>query len=199
MMKIAIVTLIIALLALVGAAAFVQTGVFNVSAAYHEPEPVRWLFDQVREYSIKTRSEAIVAPDLSGREEILSGASAYAEMCSSCHAAPGREAFVGAQGMNPTPPDLAEVAVIRTPGELFWAIENGIRMTGMPAWGTTHSDEEIWQLVAFLERLPGMTAADYDRLLNEAGESGHAHEHAQGDTDHHAVEEAHHESDGHAH
>jgi hypothetical protein len=42
------------------------------------------------------------------------------------------------------------------PGELFWVLKHGIKMTGMPSWAD-HSDEDLWATVAFLERLPGMS------------------------------------------
>jgi mono/diheme cytochrome c family protein len=61
----------------------------------------------------------------------------------------------------------------------FWKVKNGIEMTGMPAFGRTHSDEEIWDMVAFVNRLrSGLTAAQYDSLVatTPAG-SGEAHEH----------------------
>jgi hypothetical protein len=51
-------------------------------------------------------------------------------------------------------------------------------MTGMPARGATHSDGELWALVAFIERLPGLSAADYRRLLERAAAEGHEHHHA---------------------
>ena len=48
--------------------------------------------------------------------------------------------------------------------ELFWVTKNGIRFTGMPAWGPSFSDEEICDIVAFLKTMPTMTAADYDAI-----------------------------------
>ena len=61
----------------------------------------------------------------------------------------------------------------------FWKIKNGIEMTGMPAFGGSHSDEEIWDMVAFVNRLRrGMTAAQYDSLVaTTPAESAEEHEH----------------------
>ena len=76
-------------------------------------------------------------------------------MCVSCHGAPGVDASEAGDGLNPPAPDLTLPRVQkRTDGELFWLVQNGIRMTGMPAFGTTHKDEEIWKIVAFVRRLP---------------------------------------------
>jgi mono/diheme cytochrome c family protein len=52
----------------------------------------------------------------------------------------------------------------RTDGELFWVVQNGIRMTGMPAFGPTHKDEEIWKIVAFLRHLPALTPEEEKAL-----------------------------------
>jgi len=82
--------------------------------------------------------------------------------------------------MNPKPPILAE-GPAGDPREDFWIIKHGIKMTGMPAWGVTHSDEEIWNIVAVLQQLPRLSPAAYQALVAKA--PGH-HEHEMGDRDH---------------
>jgi hypothetical protein len=79
--------------------------------------------------------------------------------------------------MNPSPPDLAKVAPERSPQELFWVIKHGLRMTGMPAWGPTHDDEQLWDLVAMVKRLPALTPDAYGSLGSGSGEDGHHHSH----------------------
>jgi mono/diheme cytochrome c family protein len=51
-----------------------------------------------------------------------------------------------------------------TPAQLFWVTKNGIRFTPMPAWGPSRSDKELWDVVAFMETLPKMSATEYDAL-----------------------------------
>jgi hypothetical protein len=51
-----------------------------------------------------------------------------------------------------------------TPAQLFWIIKNGIKMTGMGSYGAVHKDEEIWNLVAFVQRLPKMTPEQYGQM-----------------------------------
>ena len=64
--------------------------------------------------------------------------------------------------MRPDPADLKEVSGERKPGELFWVIKNGIKMTGMPSFGKIEvSDQEIWTMVAFLKKLPMVSEDDY--------------------------------------
>jgi hypothetical protein len=48
--------------------------------------------------------------------------------------------------------------------ELFWIAKNGIKMSGMPAFGSTHKDEEIWRVVSFVQRLPRVTEEDYAKM-----------------------------------
>jgi mono/diheme cytochrome c family protein len=73
-----------------------------------------------------------------------------------------------ARGFNPDPPELTEAAGDWKPNELFWITRNGVRMSGMPAWSVTHSDKEIWEIVAFAQKLPKMTAAQYKELSRQA-------------------------------
>jgi hypothetical protein len=81
-----------------------------------------------------------------------------------------------AEGLSPHPPNLADAARFYTPGELFWIVKHGIRMTGMPAW-RDHTDDELWATVALIEKLPGMTERDYAKLIAASqGQGEHHHE-----------------------
>jgi mono/diheme cytochrome c family protein len=89
-----------------------------------------------------------------------------------------------ARGLLPEPPELAVVAEEWSVAELFWITKHGIRMTGMPAFGPTHSDAELWEVVAFLRVLPALTPEAYRALLGPAadgGHDGHGHEHSHGE------------------
>ena len=70
---------------------------------------------------------------------------------------------------------LARVAGKIPTRELFWVIKHGIKMTGMPAWGPTHSDDKIWAMVAFVKTLPDMTPAQYKAMQQQAGAMDHDH------------------------
>jgi hypothetical protein len=71
------------------------------------------------------------------------------------------------RGMWPKVPDmrLAQTQNL-SDGELFWIIENGIRFTGMPAWGTgtTESETASWHLVHFIRRLPKLTPEELEEM-----------------------------------
>lgn len=70
-----------------------------------------------------------------------------------------------ALGLTPLPAPLAQTAREWTPGELFWVVKHGIKMTGMPAWRFRLDDVQTWALVAFMrERLALLSPMDYRAL-----------------------------------
>jgi mono/diheme cytochrome c family protein len=88
--------------------------------------------------------------------------------CVLCHGAPGVDPSEGGASLNPPAPGLTLARVqSRSDGQLQWIVSNGIRMTGMPAFGPSRSEQEIWQLVAALRRLPRLT--DEERRELRAG------------------------------
>jgi mono/diheme cytochrome c family protein len=91
------------------------------------------------------------------------GAKAFAAHgCTTCHGGPGVGWAKLSEGLHPDPPDLKEVVDHRSPAQLFWVVKNGINMTGMPSFALAGAkDEEIWQIVAFLKKLPSVSEADY--------------------------------------
>jgi mono/diheme cytochrome c family protein len=99
----------------------------------------------------------------------------YKEMCVFCHGAPGVDASEAGEGLNPPAPDLTLAKIQkRSDGELFWILQNGIRMTGMPGFGPTHKDEELWKIVAFLRHLPELTP-DEEKALKAHAEADAEH------------------------
>lgn len=179
---------IVVIIGSAGGIAFSYSGIFDVSATVSDSAPVKWLLENTRKHSILKRSKNIESKELSDVESLGGAAKAYLEMCAGCHSAPGSNTFLGAKDMNPPPPELVDLSNQRTPEELFWVIKNGIRMTGMPAWGRTHSDKEIWELVALIKHLPDLTADKFTVLANSVEDDGHDHDHGvsgQSDMDHH--------------
>ena len=140
------------------------SGWYNVSAIHRETGILRWVLNTTSDNSVEKHAEGISVPDLNSIEKIKEGFTHYNEMCVGCHGAPGKQETELAKGLDPEAPDLSESAKDMAAQELFWVTKNGIKMTGMPAWGKTHSDDKIWNIVAFLEKLPGMTGAEYDSL-----------------------------------
>lgn len=163
-----------------GFVAYLYSGSFNVAATSDNPGLVDWIVVTARRNSIQARVDDVKVPDnLSDQKMIAAGAEHYAEMCAVCHLAPGQDESETRAGLNPRPPRLPRIAQYIEPNEAFWIIKNGIRMTAMPAWGPTHTDEQMWQIVAFMKALPGMTPEQYQALTGGAGgmEEHEHHEH----------------------
>jgi mono/diheme cytochrome c family protein len=150
------------------AALLIYTGAYNIAADAPHLAPVYSLLNAVRQRSIAVRAAGIAVPvDLGDSKRIAAGAGLYNEMCSGCHLGPGLERSEISQGLYPRAPELAR-GLAATPAEEFWAIKHGIKMTGMAAWGPTHNDTLIWDMVAFLQKFPGMTAAQYQQTVKSA-------------------------------
>jgi len=88
-------------------------------------------------------------------------------MCSLCHLAPGMKRTEISWGLYPRAPELRRGSNL-TPAEEFWVVKHGLKMTGMPAWGVTHDDELLWDIVAFLRKLPELSADQYQTLVKNA-------------------------------
>jgi ketosteroid isomerase-like protein len=177
----------------IGLGVFVYSGIYNIGADDHHTKPVFAVMQALRNRSIQVRSDSIKVPNLEDPQLILKGAGQYAAMCTACHLRPGVENSELRKGMYPQPPNLSKVHV--DPQDAFWVIKHGIKMSAMPAWGLdgSHDDQTIWSMVAFLEKLPGMTPQQYKDIVAKAppdedmdmdmgSEGGHSH--SQGEADH---------------
>jgi len=148
--------------------AFIYSGLFNVSATYPDKHIVAWVMGKTMDQSVHRHAADIVAPDLNDPKMIQLGLSHYRSLCIECHGAPGVEIGATGKGLNPDPPELTEAAADWKPNELFWITKNGVRMTGMPAWGPSQSDKDIWAIIAFTRKLPTMTKEEYQKLSEQA-------------------------------
>ena len=176
------VVVVLAVLAL-AAGIFAYSGVYNVGADDPHTRPVFALMQILRNRSIHLRARDIKVPNLQDPQLILKGAGQYAAMCTGCHLRPGMKTSEIRPGLYPQPPILAQTHV--NPQDAFWVIKHGIKMSAMPAWGFSHDDDTIWSMVAFLEKLPGMTPEQYQAIVAKAPpdedmDSGDAESHAHG-------------------
>jgi mono/diheme cytochrome c family protein len=178
-MKLLVTILLVSGALLASALAFVYSGIFNVAADAPHTAFTQAILESVRSRSIATRARNIRPPPLDDAALIATGAGHYAAMCSGCHLAPDWKVDSEMRaGLYPKPPDLTRP--LRTsPTEAFWVIKHGIKMSGMPAWGKTHDDASIWALVAFLQKLPGLSPAQYLALAKSGAESQHRHANVQ--------------------
>ena len=152
---------------------FAHSGIYDVSASSSHSNIVSWLLTTTSHASVERRAKDIDVPNLDDDALARAGVNDFDGMCAGCHSAPGKDREAMGRGLNPPPPDLAESAAKMSPAELFWVTKNGIKMTGMPAWGATHDDDAIWPVVAFMIRLPELNASQYQELMDSAGGMGH--------------------------
>lgn len=174
MKRVIVAVLACVTIALLGGVAFIYSGIYDVSAADAYWPITRWAVETTRARSIEAHAAGIVAPQfLDDDRRIAVGVEHYADHCAVCHGAPGVAKGDIATGMYPPPPDLTHVSAQFTSAELFWILKHGIKMTGMPSWAD-HSDDELWDIVAFLEKLPAMSPNEYKRWVAvAASQTGH--------------------------
>jgi mono/diheme cytochrome c family protein len=159
-----ILTIVVALLlGALGAALFVESGFYDIGADDHHTKVVLALITQLRDRSIEARLDSIKAQLAPTPAMIKSGAGHYASLCVGCHLAPGLPKSDLRTGLYPHPPNLAQDD-IQESRRAFWIVKHGIKMSAMPAWSKTLDDDAIWDVVAFVRKMPGMTPQDYQQL-----------------------------------
>ncbi|MFL6719104.1 MAG: c-type cytochrome [Burkholderiaceae bacterium] len=157
----------------VGAAAFVYAGVYDVAATRPHTGLTYHLLHYAMLRSVRTRADDIRPPPLDGPDRVRSGMALYAEHCAQCHGAPGVSPAPFAFGLRPAPVNLVEPGRTWQPSQIYWIVKHGVKMTAMPGWEYRLSENELWDLVAFVKRLPTLSPADYKATLPNAAPTGH--------------------------
>jgi mono/diheme cytochrome c family protein len=148
---------------MIGAVAFSYTGIYNVAARVPHTRVMAWFLDNTMHHSVRAHARSVgEAPQLD-QSRAQRGFQQFQKTCVPCHGAPGTHGEAGGDQL-PEPPPLRAAAREWNAPELFWIIKNGIKMTAMPSFDAVRSDDEIWDIVAFLERLPEMTPQEYGQL-----------------------------------
>jgi mono/diheme cytochrome c family protein len=147
----------------IGGGVFIGAGVYNIGADDHHTKIVLALIEQLRERSIGARARTIDVHYIDDSQRIAAGAEHYAALCVGCHLAPGVTKSDIRPGLYPHPPNLAQEQM-QEARRAFWIIKHGIKMSAMPAWGRTLDDAAIWEIVAFVRKMPEMTPESYERL-----------------------------------
>lgn len=156
------------------------TGAYNVAATADHFGVTHWALNTLQQRSVGARAGSVQGSPPSDTDALGKGLLNYDAMCVNCHGGPGVDRGELGQGMNPTPPDLALEGGEWTDEELFWITKNGIRIAGMPAFGPTHSDLQVWELVAAMRALPDMNGDQYRTRIENLEASGGGHTHDDG-------------------
>jgi mono/diheme cytochrome c family protein len=161
-MRILAVIGLLAIVVAIASAVFFFGGFHNVAASQEDPAIVKWALVKVRTNSIVRNAQDKAPAGLDDPAKVQAGARAFNDLgCVNCHGAPGAKWAKFSEGLHPDPPDLKEVTDT-PPEQLFWVIKNGINMTGMPSFSAAGAkDEDIWAIVAYIKKIPGISEADY--------------------------------------
>lgn len=105
-------------------------------------------------------------PVMSSSQVLAQARAHWADHCAICHANDGSGQTEMGRHMYPPAPDMRQQETQRlTDGELFFIIENGVRLTGMPSWGgLDHGQEDSWKLVHFIRHLPALSKEEIEEM-----------------------------------
>jgi mono/diheme cytochrome c family protein len=169
--------LVLAVLAVAAAlvAGAIALGMTEVAATAPHSRPVEWLLATARERAIAARARDLAVPPLDDPRLLRRGIVLYHRHCVACHGAPGVAPAPWAAGLNPFPPSLHDAPdppAADHAARTFWVVDNGVRMTGMPAFGVTLSEEETWAVTAVVERLRELSTEEYAAMVRAGGAGG---------------------------
>ncbi len=132
-----------------------------------------WILNFTMSRSVSTHAMGIQVPALHDPGMVLKGATLYETGCFPCHGNPTIQRPRIAMQMTPHPPYLPPVIHEWKPSELFYIVKHGVKFTGMPAWPAQQRDDEVWAIVAFLQKFPQLDEQEYRQMVNgEYNESG---------------------------
>jgi mono/diheme cytochrome c family protein len=152
---------------------FLKIGAHGFSTREEPTALETWVARQARAMAVPAdaREQKNPVPD---SPAVLAEARAHwADHCAVCHANDGNGDTQMGKHMYPPAPDMRKPATQNlTDGELFYIIQNGVRLTGMPGWaGSEHDAEDSWKLVRFIRHLPELTVEERQEMekLNPKG------------------------------
>jgi mono/diheme cytochrome c family protein len=167
-----VLMLLIGVLALAGLAVAIGGAWLLSRGISARPEPPALeaaMAHRLRALAIPAAAMQRPNPVASDPKVIVDGLAHFADHCASCHGNDGGGQTTMGRGLYPRAPDLRLPGTQQlSDGMLFYIIENGVKLTGMPAWGngTAESEADSWKLVHFIRHLPALTEAE--RLQMEA-------------------------------
>jgi mono/diheme cytochrome c family protein len=162
---------IAALLVMLAVVLCILVGVYFVTAgvsARTQPGRVEtFVARTVRNLAIARHAPDLQNPVPNSEQAVAEGRAHFADHCASCHANDGSGTTEMGRGLYPRAPDMRLAATQDlSDHELFYIIENGIRLTGMPGWSTSTKagEEESWRLVHFIRHLPKITPEEVEQM-----------------------------------
>jgi mono/diheme cytochrome c family protein len=156
---------------LLGTALFCAlAGFLAACTANQQPSKIETtLANAAKDVVIPLEARDLKNPLPSNDQVLGQGEQAYMAACGMCHGNDGHARTDLGRGMYPPAMDLTSPHVQHwTDAELFWIIQNGVRMTGMPSWKSTISETDTWKLVHYIQNLPRLNAAQQAKQATSA-------------------------------
>jgi mono/diheme cytochrome c family protein len=146
-----------------GGLVFLETQTRGFSARAQPSAVERWVARQARSMALPADAKRRTNPAPNSPEVLKEARAHWADHCATCHSNNGSGDTEMGKHMYPPAPDMREADTQNlTDGDLFYIIQNGIRLSGMPSWGggTGHNEQDSWKLVRFIRHLPKITAEE---------------------------------------
>ena len=158
------IILVLGVVVIAAAALLRGSGITSRRKPYPLEEPIA---RSARSFFIPRAARDAVNPIPPSPQAIRDGMDHFADHCAVCHDNDGSGDVPMGKAMFPRAPDMRTVPTqAMTDGELFYVVEHGIPLTGMPAWGNGTPDGETatWELVGFIRHLPQITPGEIERM-----------------------------------
>lgn len=156
------------------AAGVIRAGWYNVSALEQHWQAIYTVLEVTKRYSVRHHASDITAPPMT-TAMMQRGVTVYRQHCLACHGASGVAPADIGLSMQPLPGPLVHMTQQWTPAEIYWIVDNGIKMSGMPAWRYRLSQQDMWAVTALVTRLPGLSPQDYAALEGSAAPAPEKH------------------------
>jgi mono/diheme cytochrome c family protein len=157
------------LVGVVATAVMLLSGAYSTAATKQHFRITYRILELGLRYSVARYADDIVVPDLQRVADVNVGYACYRQHCLQCHGAPGVARGPLGRGQLPAPSSLSESARDWPAAHLFYVTQQGVRMSGMPAWEFRISTDGLWSTVAYLKAMPFMTVAEHRELDAASG------------------------------
>ena len=155
-----------AALGALGGYAILKSGWYNVGSTDQHFQITHTVLEQGMNESVQFHARDVVVPrDLDSEQHVRRGAAIYRDNCAQCHGGPGAAQRDFARSMQPVPGPLVDASQRWGAAQLYWITRHGIKMSGMPAWEYHLADQDLWSVVAFMRRLPALSAPAYAQMM----------------------------------
>ena len=163
-----LLVLFIAIAIVIGAALVMRGMIRHGFSARDRPSAAEaFLAHRMRHWAVPASARKMKNPFSDSAEAVAAGRMHFADHCALCHGNDGRGKTEIGQNLYPKAPDMWGVETQSlSDGEIFYIIKNGVRLTGMPAWGenTPEDDRGSWHLVSFIRHVPWITPKELEEM-----------------------------------